>query len=81
MTSFATCAVSSKYISQGIPVWHEDPVFPDPDRSVECITEALNVLKQWNPNWNLPFFLSDFSDVEYAALKGTLPDSYHGLWI
>lgn len=43
--------------------------------SVECITEALNVLKQWNPNWNPPFFLSDFSDAEFAALKGAFPDT------
>ena len=36
---------------------------------VDCISEALNVLNEWKPNWNPPFFLSDFSDAEFAALK------------
>ena len=37
--------------------------------SVECIAEALNVLREWNCNWNPPFFLSDFSEAEFSALK------------
>ena len=38
-------------------------------------TEALDVLKQWNPNWKPPFFLSDFSHAEFADLKGAFPDT------
>ena len=41
--------------------------------SIECIAEALNILKEWNPNWSPPFFLSDFSDAEYSALKQVFP--------
>ena len=37
--------------------------------SMECISEALNVLKELNSNWNPPFFLCDFSDAEFSALK------------
>lgn len=43
--------------------------------SMECITEALNVLTQWNPDWNLRFFLSDFSDAKFVALKGAFSDA------
>ena len=38
-----------------------------------CISEALNVLKEWNSNWNPPFFLCDFSDAELLALKQAFP--------
>ena len=43
--------------------------------SVECISEALNVLKEWNSNWNPPFFLCDFSDAEFSALKQAFPST------
>lgn len=43
--------------------------------SVEQISEALNVIKEWNPNWNPPFFLSDFSDAEFSALKEVFPNT------
>ena len=39
----------------------------------EQITEALNILKEWNPNWKPPFFLSDFSDAEFLAIKNAFP--------
>ena len=43
--------------------------------SVECISEALNILKEWNSNWNPPFFLCDFSDAEFSALKQAFPST------
>ena len=41
----------------------------------ECISEALNVLKELNSNWNPPFFLCDFSDAEFSALKQAFPST------
>ena len=43
--------------------------------SVECISEALNILKEWNSNWNPPFFLCDFSDAKFSALKQAFPST------
>ena len=43
--------------------------------SMECISEALNVLKELNSNWNPPFFLCDFSDAEFSALKQAFPST------
>ena len=33
----------------------------------------MNVLREWNCNWNPPFFLSDFSEAEFSALKQSFP--------
>ena len=43
--------------------------------SMECISEALNVLKELNSNWNPPFILCDFSDAEFSALKQAFPST------
>lgn len=39
----------------------------------EQIAEALTILKEWNPEWNPPFFLSDFSDAEISAITEIFP--------
>ena len=42
----------------------------------ECISsikEALEILRMWNPEWNPPFFMSDFSEAEIGALEMTFP--------
>ena len=44
-------------------------------QSMECISEALNVLKELKSNWNPPFFLCDFSDAEFSALKQAFPST------
>jgi hypothetical protein len=43
--------------------------------SVERISEALSVLKEWNSNWNPPHFLCDFSDAEFSALQLAFPST------
>ena len=43
--------------------------------SVECISEALAVLKEWNSNWTPPYFLCDFSDAEFSALQQAFPST------
>ena len=35
----------------------------------------MNVLKEWNSNWNPPFFLCDYSDAEFSALKQAFPST------
>ena len=43
--------------------------------SVECITEVLNILKEWNPSWCPPFFMCDFSHAKLSALQDAFPDA------
>ena len=35
----------------------------------EIIAEALKVIKSWNPKWNPPFFMVDYSEAEILALE------------
>ena len=35
----------------------------------EQITEAIKVIASWNPEWNPPYFMTDFSDAEIIAIK------------
>ena len=37
--------------------------------SAEQISEALSVIKSWNPTWNPSFFMMDYSDAEMAAVQ------------
>ena len=39
----------------------------------ECISEALAILKEWNPKWSPKFFMVDYSDAEILALETTFP--------
>ena len=31
----------------------------------ELISEALNILKSWNPGWHPTYFMSDYSEAEH----------------
>ena len=44
--------------------------------STEHVTEALQVIKQWNPSWNPNYFMTDYSEAEIAALEAVFEDSY-----
>ncbi|KAK3755969.1 hypothetical protein QZH41_016829, partial [Actinostola sp. cb2023] len=44
------------------------------NESTDSIKEALGILKQWNPVWNPPFFMTDFSEEEITAVEETFPD-------
>ena len=37
--------------------------------SAEQISEALAVIKTWNPTWNPSYFMMDYSDAEMAAVQ------------
>ena len=42
--------------------------------AAECISEALSIIKQWNPKWSPPFFMTDYSDAEQLAVNTVFPD-------
>ena len=37
--------------------------------STEQILEALNVFKQWNPDWKPAFFHCDYSEAEISSIQ------------
>ena len=39
--------------------------------TTSAISEALDVIKKWNPNWNPKFFMTDFSEAEIRAIETT----------
>ena len=41
--------------------------------TAESITEALEILKQWNPQWNPQYFMTDYSEAEFVALGTAFP--------
>ena len=41
--------------------------------TAECIYEALSILKSWNPKWEPQFYITDYSDVEIAAVNKLFP--------
>lgn len=43
--------------------------------STASITEALAVLKSWNPEWNPSYFMMDYSEAERQAVSQTFPDT------
>ena len=38
-----------------------------------AISEALNILSSWNPTWQPPYFMTDFSEAEIEAIQTTFP--------
>ena len=41
--------------------------------SASEIADALRIIKQWNPEWNPPFFMSDYSEAEHLAVTQVFP--------
>ena len=39
----------------------------------ECIAEALNIIKSWNPTWKPKYFMVDYSMAEINAIKSEFP--------
>ena len=44
--------------------------------SAEAIAEALSILKNWNPEWNPAFFMSDYAEAEFVAVEQVFPSSH-----
>ena len=40
----------------------------------ECIAEALNIIKSWNPTWKPNYFMVDYSMAEINAIESEFPD-------
>ena len=45
--------------------------FVTQSETAEAIQEALQVLKSWNPEWNPPFVLCNYSEAEISAIEHT----------
>ena len=41
------------------------------DESTDSIKEALQVIKDWNPDWQPSFFMTDFCEEEIQAVEET----------
>ena len=41
--------------------------------STENITEALNVIEDWNPGWKPLYFMTDYSDEEITSIETLFP--------
>ena len=48
-------------------------IFVCEGESTQNITEELNVIKTWNPNWSPMYFMTDYSDEEIGAIESTFP--------
>jgi len=48
-------------------------VFIIQSETTECVYEALLILKSWNHEWEPQFYLTDYSDVEIAAINKLFP--------
>ena len=42
--------------------------------TIELISEALQILQNWNPDWKPPCFMTDYSDAEIGAIESTFPN-------
>lgn len=47
--------------------------FVTQSETAEAIQEALQMLKSWNPDWNPPFVLCDYSEAEISAMEHSFP--------
>ena len=43
------------------------------EESTENITEALNIIKDWNPGWKLLYFMTNYSDEEITSNETLFP--------
>ena len=41
--------------------------------TAEQIAEALKILSSWNPKWQPPYFMTDFSEAEIEAIRIAFP--------
>ena len=42
--------------------------------TAEQITETLRLLLSWNPNWQPPYFMTDYSEAEMGAISAVFPN-------
>jgi len=44
-----------------------------PSESVSDISRGLRILREWNPSWNPPFFMTDYDMKEISAIETVFP--------
>jgi hypothetical protein len=42
--------------------------------STQDISEALNIFSEWNSEWQLPFFMTDYSEAGINAINAVFPN-------
>lgn len=42
------------------------------EEKIENVKEALEVLRDWNPQWKPKYFMCDFSEVEIQAIESCM---------
>ena len=42
--------------------------------TADDIKEALSIIKNWNPQWNPNFFMTDYSEAEFIAIQQLFPN-------
>ena len=42
--------------------------------TIKLISEALQILQNWNPDWKPPCFMTDYSDAEIEPIESTFPN-------
>jgi hypothetical protein len=49
--------------------------FPNPTETEDSsyLIEALQVIKEWNPDWSPKYFMCDYADEEINALGNVFP--------
>ena len=50
--------------------------FVTQSETAEAIQEPVQGLKNWNPDWNPPFVLRDYSETEISVIEHTFPSTY-----
>ena len=43
--------------------------------TASAISEAMGIILQWNPDWSASYWMVDYSEAEYQALKSTFPQA------
>jgi len=41
-----------------------------------CISQALEIIRQWNPDWRPDNWMVDFSEAEINALESVFPGTW-----
>ena len=51
--------------------------FVTQDETTESITEALGVLREWNPGWSPGYFFTDLCEQEIHAIENTFSGTFN----
>ena len=46
------------------------------DETTQSITEALTIIKQWNPQWKPSYFMTDLCEEEINSIETIFPGNF-----